>query len=313
MQAESAPEILVLGGGGILGEAWMSAVLSGIERAGGFAAAESENFVGTSAGSIVAAMLAAGVDPADRLGELPEPPPARDETHGEGAEGDTLTTLAQGVAGPVAALMLNTVAPGGRFVRRAALARVPAGRRSLRGLGRTLDAAGVRFDGRLLVAAVDVASGERVMFGAPGSPEAAVGEAVEASCAIPGVFRPVAIAGREYVDGGVWSPTNMDAVEAGRGDRVVCLNPTGSMRPSGSNRLGWMGPLSRTAAAVEAAALRRRGCEVTVIAPDTNSADAMGTNLMSSGSRNAVIDAGFAQGAALAGASSRPPLSRRRP
>jgi NTE family protein len=127
-----------------------------------------------------------------------------------------------------------------------------------------------------------------------------VGEAVEASCAIPGVFHPVTIDGRDYVDGGVWSPTNMDAVQAGRGDRVICLNPTGSMRASGGTRLGWLGPLSRTAAAVEAAALRRRGCEVTVIAPDVNSADAMGTNLMSAGAREAVIDAGFAQGAALA-------------
>lgn len=278
----------------------MSSLLAGLERAGGFAAAGSGSFVGTSAGSIVAAMLAAGVNPADRLGELPEPPATADGPGDDESAGDALTNVAQGVAGPVAALLLNTVAPGGRFVRRTALARVPAGRRSLRGLGRSLDAAGARFDGRLSVTAVDLERGERVLFGAAGAPPAAVGEAVEASCAIPGVFRAVTIEGRDYVDGGVWSPTNMDAVEAGRGDRVVCLNPTGSIRPSGSNRLGWLGPLSRTAAAVEAAALRRRGCEVTVIAPDANSADAMGANLMNASSRAAVIDAGFAQGAAFA-------------
>jgi NTE family protein len=300
MPSQSPPDVLVLGGGGILGEAWMSAVLAGIERAGGFTAAGSGAFVGTSAGSIVAAMLAAGVDPADRLGELPEPPSTDAESREGGSAGDALANAAQGVAGPLAALLLNTAAPGGRLLRRTALARVPAGQRSLGGLGRSLDAAGARFDGRLLVSAVDLESGERVMFGAAGAPAAAVGEAVEASCAIPGVFRPATIAGRDYVDGGVWSPTNMDAAEAGRGDRVVCLNATGSIRPSGSNRLGWLGPLSKTAAAVEAAALRRRGCDVAVIAPDANSADAMGANLMNASARGAVIDAGFAQGAALA-------------
>jgi NTE family protein len=300
MASESAPDVLVLGGGGILGEAWMSSVLAGIERAGGFAAATSGAFLGTSAGSIVSAMLAAGVDPADRLGNLPEPPPAGDEARDDEDGGAALTSLAHGVAGPVAALLLNTVAPGGRFVRRTALARVPTGRQSLRGLGRSLDAAGARFDGRLLVAAVDLESGERVIFGDAAAPPAAVGKAVEASCAIPGVFRPVTIGERDYVDGGVWSPTNMDAVEAGEGDRVVCLNPTGSMRPGGNSRLGWLGPVSRTAATIEAVALRRRGCDVTVIVPDTNSAHAMGSNLMSAGSRGAVIDAGFAQGAALA-------------
>ena len=41
------------------------------------------------------------------------------------------------------------------------------------------------------------------MFGASGAPAASVPDAVAASCAIPGVFAPVRIAGREYVDGGV--------------------------------------------------------------------------------------------------------------
>jgi NTE family protein len=307
MPIERAPDALVLGGGGILGEAWMSSLLAGIERGGGFRAGDAGGFVGTSAGSIVAAMLAAGVDPAARLGQLPEPPEAdtSGDPGGEGT-GDLMSAVAQGVGGPLAALALNISAPGGRLVRRAALSRAPRGRRSLGGLGRGVESTGARFDGRLRVTAVDLASGERVVFGAEGAPTATVGDAVEASCAIPGVFRPVEIAGREFVDGGVWSPTNMDAAGAAGGSRVFCLNPTGSMNPGGSNRLGWLGPLSRTIASIEGAALRRRGCEVTLVNPDVDASAAIGTDLMRASARNAVIEAGFAQGARIAAGNEAP-------
>ena len=53
------------------------------------------------------------------------------------------------------------------------------------------------------------------MFGSPGAPVATVAEAVEASCTVPWLFAPVEIGGREYVDGGVWVPTNLDAAPAG--------------------------------------------------------------------------------------------------
>src|SRR3954452_16557126 len=78
MPAFRPPSVLVLGVGGILGEAWISAVLAGIEEASGFDARDCDAFVGSSAGSIVAALLAAGIDPRRRLGRLPEPPPVTD-------------------------------------------------------------------------------------------------------------------------------------------------------------------------------------------------------------------------------------------
>src|SRR3954447_2196111 len=68
------PDVLVLGGGGVLGEAWMSAVLAGIEDVSGFDARECSGFVGTSAGSIVASALAAGLPADERLGHLPSQP-----------------------------------------------------------------------------------------------------------------------------------------------------------------------------------------------------------------------------------------------
>ena len=74
MAAFESPQVLVLGGGGILGEAWMTAVLAGLADASGVDPRDSEAFVGTSAGAIVATALSAGIEPGARL-ELPEQPP----------------------------------------------------------------------------------------------------------------------------------------------------------------------------------------------------------------------------------------------
>ena len=75
MASFDPPQVLVLGGGGILGEAWMTAVLAGLHESTGFDARGCDGYVGTSAGSIVAAALTAGIEPHERLGELPEQPP----------------------------------------------------------------------------------------------------------------------------------------------------------------------------------------------------------------------------------------------
>ncbi len=108
-----------------------------------------------------------------------------------------------------------------------------------------------------------------------------------ASCAIPGVFAPVAIAGRAYVDGGAWSPTNLDALTVRRGERVLCLNPTGSLRPLAGGGGGVLRPDLTDAQRGEALALRHRGATVTIVNPDSASAGAMGTNLMDPSPRKA--------------------------
>jgi NTE family protein len=289
-----APDVLVLGGGGVLGEAWMNALLAGIEEASAFDARKCEGYVGTSAGSIVGAALAGGLSPDARLGELPEQPAAEDEE--PVASGNVATrALRAGVAtaaAPVAALALPTMAPGGAFVRRLALGRVPRGTHSLRGLASRIDSMGARWDGRLAVSAVELESGRRVMFGRDDAPEASVGQAVEASCAIPAYFSPVEIGGRSYVDGGAWSPTNMDTAQVQRGTQVLCLNPTGSIRA--------LGVASRSVARVEALVLERRGARVQIVSPDEGSVDAIGPNLMDPRHRSEVIAAGVAQGRRLA-------------
>ena len=293
------PEVLVLGAGGILGEAWMGGLLAGLTEATGFDPRSCEHFVGTSAGSIVAAGLAGGIDPASRLEQLPEQPavPGEEEPRRSllgGAlrfgRGASATAFA-----PLAALALRSTAFSGAAVRRAALARVPAGKRSLAGLGDGIGQLGVDWDGRLLVVAVELESGRRVVFGMPGETHLSVPQAVEASCAIPGVFRPIRANGRTYVDGGAWSLTNLDVAPVARGTRVLCLNPTGSMGTTPSLR-GAIGPLSRSVAAVEGLALQRRGAIVTTLGPDADAARAMGGDFMDGRRRAATQQAGYAQG-----------------
>jgi NTE family protein len=174
---------------------------------------------------------------------------------------------------------------------------VPAGRIELRDLRSRMEALGARFDGRLNIVAVDRGSGRRVVFGRAGAPEAGVGDAVAASCAIPGYFAPVEIGGHEYVDGGVWSPTNLDLARAGRGDRVLCLVPTAVMGAATALPVRGLAAGWRLTTGVEAAAARRRGAVVEIVGPDADSARAMGADLMNPRRRAAGLEAGFRQGA----------------
>src|SRR4051812_50207545 len=77
----SRPDVLVLAGGGLVGEAWMPGVLAGLEAAAGIDFRQCQCFVGTSAGSIVSAHLAAGRRPRRPrfpTADLPEEPPPLD-------------------------------------------------------------------------------------------------------------------------------------------------------------------------------------------------------------------------------------------
>jgi len=298
------PDVLVLAGGGTLGEAWMTGLLAGIEDASGVDFRAVESFVGTSAGSIVAAALAAGTSPR-RPGAAPagngadepsaRPGPARAALREAARWGWALSAP---LAGPAAALG----APGGALARAALLARAPSAGRRLDGLHRHVERSGVRFDGRLRVCCVDKANGRRVVFGAPGAPPASVADAVVGSCAIPWVFAPARIGGRQYVDGGVWSVTNLDVAPAGRGSDVLCLDPSASLGLAGPRSpSGVLRQAFRVAAAVEIQVLRGRGARVRHVGPDRAAATLMGPNLMDPGPAQQVLAAGFRQGRALTG------------
>lgn len=295
----SRPDVLVLGVGGVLGEAWMIGVLAGIEDATGFDLGRCEYFVGTSAGSIVAARLVAGE-------RLRRPAPAT-RVAAEPADGGTLARraarytvdLALAASSPVVSLTLGITRPGGALARAAVLRRLPRPSRTLDRLRRELDESGAHFDGRLRIVAVDRASGRRIVFGSPRAPRARVGEAVEASCAVPWLFAPVTIAGREYVDGGVWSPTNLDIAPAGRDSHVLCLHPTAAIAGS-SSLIGIARGVASTVVALETQVLRHRGASVVTVAPDHDSIAAIGSNLMSHEPRDRVLVAGYRQGLAFA-------------
>jgi NTE family protein len=294
------PDVLVLGAGGIVGEAWMGGMLAGLQEGTGFDARGCDHFVGTSAGSIVAAALAAGVDPRTRLDRIPaQPAESPTTTEQRSLLGGALRvgrTATASAFAPLAALALRSTAPGGAAVRRAALGRVPQGERSLADLGRAMSRLHVEWDGRLLVVAVELETGRRVVCGAPGERRLSVAEAVQASCAIPGVFRPLRSGGHTYVDGGTWSLTNLDVAPVTRGAHVLCLNPTGGLSGSALGLRGTIGALSRSVAAVESLVLQRRGAKVTILAPDSEVAREMGGDFMDPSRRGATQEAAFAQG-----------------
>lgn len=140
---------------------------------------------------------------------------------------------------------------------------------------------------QLWVAAVRLSDGGLVIFGRDGAPAARPGEAVAASCAIPGWFSPVTIGGVRYVDGGVHSLTNLSQV-AGEGlDVVVVSAPMGR-----AGRRGYQGPArqaARAQLALEAQVVRRRGALVVAFQPTSEDQAVMGPNAMDAKARAAVV------------------------
>jgi NTE family protein len=146
----------------------------------------------------------------------------------------------------------------------------------------------------LWTVACDYGTGRRIAFGRTDAPTAHIADAVAASCAIPGFYRPVKIGARRYVDGGVVSASNLDLL-AGRGlDLVICLNPLSSRDNSRPlNPLDWAGALSRDAngrrLGREARRVREYGTKVVLVQPQAEDLAVMGRNLMSPDRRDEVI------------------------
>jgi NTE family protein len=299
----SRPDVLVLGGGGVLGEAWMMGVLAGVEDATRFDLRDCDYFVGTSAGAIVSAHLVAGKRPRrpptkGTEVEVSTPKPVDGLASAAVVAARRAGAVALAAGASFAPLALGLAAPGGALMRALMLRRLPNSGQTLDALHARVARLGARFDGRLRVVAVDRRSGRRVVFGSPGAPPASVADAVTASCTVPWLFSPVEIAGREYVDGGVWSPTNLDQAPAGRDTHVLCLNPTGNIIGS-HTVLQTIRRVSRAAVSVEALVLRRRGAHVRSVAPSVEAAAEMGNNFMLREPRERVLAAGYRQGLAL--------------
>ena len=146
---------------------------------------------------------------------------------------------------------------------------------------------------------VDAESGEVVVLERGGG--ATLAEAVDASTALPGGTSSVPVAGRRFVDGGVYSADNAQ-LGAGFG-RVLVLSPL--TRPEGSEAPRQFEGLRRedawgTTLASQVAALKAGGSEVVVIHPDDEALAVFGSNLMSPGIRPAAAREGRRQGLAAA-------------
>lgn len=324
---------IVLGAGGITGIAWLLGALEAIRQHSGFDPADAAVIAGTSAGAIAAVTVAARV-PTARLLQMAEEPAVLRAATAEALErraaagGDAAPrrlpwpgSLALGVSGLTSAQARHRVTSLVGF-----LPRGPQRGDEIRGL--TADAVrggwpAAADQPRLLLGACDFRTGTRVMFGAEGAPPAPLEDAVVASCAIPAYYEPVRIGGREYVDGGLHSLLNADAVLPHRCDVVLCLSPFAARTAGSPLDAAVFGAARRAAAwqaANEAALLRRAGAQVVTLHPGREELRAMGLNMMDRGHSRKVLETTTAAVAArldealtgvdlTGGGDARPPLA----
>jgi NTE family protein len=295
---------IILGGGGVLGGTWAVGALLALEEEFGFAAGSADVLVGTSAGSVLAAMLGAGVTP-EQL---------RQRYNDEVVQGGPLAGLSWN---PDAAIgghrpgLPRALAPGslrliGESLRHPArvqgtalvAALMPEGAKTMAGVGRLIDAVSP-MDGwsrhkACWIVAMDYETGRRTVFGRPGSVVAPLASAVMASCSIPGWFAPVSIGGRRFVDGGAISATSVDVVEHAGLDEVYVIAPMVSFQTDHpSSAAAWLERRWREAVTkaclAEANDVARSGATVRIIGPGPEDLEAIGANMMDTSQRRAVL------------------------
>lgn len=266
---------LVLGGGGLTGVGWEAGMLYGLARAGADLTG-ADLVVGTSAGSVVGAQLTSGLLTPQELYERQLGDPG----------GELPAKLGASLIGRYAVAMARSRDAKsyrrriGAFALAADTEPEPVRRKVLE--GRLVSHEWP--ERRLVVAAVDALTGELAAF-ERGSAAGLV-DAVSASCAVPGVWPPVTVGGRRFIDGGVRSATNAD-LAAGYA-RVVILAPvtTGAgMIPS---------------PAAQAARLREAGAKVLLITPSSQARKVFGRNVLDPARRDPAARAGLEQAAAHA-------------
>lgn len=307
---------LVLGGGGVVGQAYHSGVLAALEHDFGFDARRTDMIVGTSAGAITGALLRLGVSAEDLAAWTVKAPLSGD---GDVLRQITETTVPElAPFRPLHLLRRPLRLPGRHMVQRAlarpwhfrplaaGLALVAPGRHDIvEQLAALRELEEPDWPQRhLWICTVRRRDGRRVVFGRPGAPPAPVHLAVAASCALPGYFAPVEIGRHGYVDGGVHSPTNAAILRGAGLDLVIIVSPM-------SGPVGWRPDLyaatRRHAARLlnrEIKALQADGIQTVVFAPGAEEQKAMGNDMLSRNGLNEIVQRSFLGAGAHAGSTS---------
>jgi NTE family protein len=281
---------LVLGAGGVVGQAYHAGVLTALDQELGWDPRSADVIVGSSAGSITGTLLRLGV-PASDLSALAMQSPLSLE--GASLVERILPDPNDLPVPPPGAWLRPWRPPSaallGRIARRpwafrpdvAAMTMLPAGLVDLSERAAPLhELVGDRWPGDLWICAVRRSDGGRVVFGREGAPPATLASAVLASCAIPAYFAPVDIGGVQYFDGGVHSSTNADVLRRHPPDVVVVVSPMSAQRFPMGTADGLIRWSTHRRLERETRRLERAGSVVVRIEPDAATIDAMGLRPM---------------------------------
>jgi NTE family protein len=288
---------LVLAGGGLVGGAWMVGALHAIATETGWDPGSADYVLGTSAGAMIGALLTSAVPPwllmayatEEGDGDLPqfgEPGSSR-----FGTKFRIHWSMPRPVLGSPS-LALRSLREPWKYGPAGIIAWLPHGVIStepLKAVVRNVVPKGWGPHPKLWITAIDYVTGQRVVFGRDAGVRPNLPDAVAASCAIPGFYYPVTIARRRYVDGGMYSPANLDIMSDTKAELIVCLNPMSSRYRGGL--LEATGAIAsfvrgdnRRLLDREALALKRAGKQVVLIEPRAEDLRVMGFNYM--GRRN---------------------------
>lgn len=295
---------IVLGGGGVVGGSWAVGALEALRQVHGFEPRDADVIVGTSAGSLLAALLGAGAATSELVAHEKGEPVRSGPIAGFSWDYEAIT----GGARPGR----PRLTPGSRALMRSGLSRfrqlpptavlsafLPTGSKNLERIGHLIDAFTPMGQWsphpNLWVATMDYDTGQRVVFGQPTAPPAPLSLAVQASCSIPAWFSPVIIGGRRYVDGGAWSATSVDLVANMGLDEVYVIAPMVSFHLDHPTHVvarlerAWRTRITRRCLS-EAEKVRAGGTDVTVLGPGAEDLAIMGANLMDFEKRKAVLE-----------------------
>jgi NTE family protein len=295
---------VVLGAGGVVGQAYQAGVLSALQRETDWDPRQTSIVVGTSAGSITGAALRLGVPATDLAASLYGVPTSR---RGGAILRRILPADAEPLPTPsVGSLLRPWTLPSPALITRAlrrplafrpdvaAMTLLPRGRIDISERAQGLDRhMGSRWPDGLRICAVRRSDGARVVFGREGAPPARLASAVLASCAIPGYFRPVEIGGTEYVDGGVHSATNADVLRSEGLDVVLVISSMSAAHGSANGADGWIRRSVHRRMEREIARLQEAGTVVISLEPGPAARHAMGLRAMAEDRGPQVIEAAY--------------------